>query len=265
MKWSDMLKIIFDHEAVICLIRGDWKTGKTNVGLKVIEDLLQLGIIDIAATNIEIGETDKIKYIVDFPTLRDFHYDHPTRPKSKCFILDEAGKITSRRSAMSKMNRAWFEFIPELSKGKMKLIVVTQSEFIADSIFTNTQFTKAILTTYKHGKRRYDLAIESELFKLVDRQFIRRFPMCETKYNPYSAAVWYLERSDIITEELLCCKVAKMYGVDDLSTNVIAEKFGLSTRTNVTRLIKQHIKHTFKDFTKEDIEELKRIKKEIEN
>jgi len=258
-KWSELLKLIFNHEAIIVMIKGDWKTGKTNLGLRIVEDLLKLKIIKIAGTNVAIEENDKIKKITDFPTLRDFHFDHPRNPKDKAFIFDEAGKLTSRRSAMSKMNRSWFEFIPELSKGRCRLIVITQSEFIADSIFVNTQFTKAYFTTYKYRKR-YDVGVESELLKVFQAQYFMRFPKCAVDYNPYGSAEWFLDRKQLLDIEPLCCKVARMYGIENLSTSKIAEKLGFKNqRIRVTRLIKLHLKHTFKKLTKEDIDELKKI------
>lgn len=259
MNMSQILRAIFNHEAIIVLIKGDWKTGKTNTGLKIVEDLLKLGIIKIAATNIEIEESEKIKKIVDLPTLQDFHFDHPRHPKDKAFIFDEAGKITSRRSAMSKMNRSWFEFIPELSKGRCRLIVITQSEYISDSIFVNTQFTKAIFTTYKYGNR-YDVAVSSELFKYFKRQYFKGFPKCDIKYNPYGSAEWYLERKAMLDIEPLCCRVARLYGIENISTTKIAQRLGVpNDRTKVTRLLKLHLKHTLMKLNKEDLEELKEI------
>lgn len=264
MKYSDILRTIFNHEAIIVMVKGDWKTGKTNLGLRIVEDLLKLKIIKIAGTNIEIEETDTILKITDFPTLREFHFDNPRNPTHKAFVFDEAGKLTSRRGAMSKRNRAWYEFIPELSKGRCRLIVITQSEYIADSIFTDSQFTKAIFTTYK--RKTYYASVESELFRrIVNRtQSIRPFPKCEIVYNPYGSAQWFLERQEIRETGLLCCYVARLYGVENISTVKIKAKLGLPSRTQVTRLLKLHIKHTFKEFTKSDINELKEIRKSIE-
>ena len=70
-----MFKKIFDHDAIIVVVKGFWKTGKTNVALLIMETLLELGIIELFATNIKIKETENIKYICDLPTLKEFHYD----------------------------------------------------------------------------------------------------------------------------------------------------------------------------------------------
>lgn len=242
MDWSEVLKIIFSHEAIIIIIKGDWKTGKTNLALAIIEHLLKLGLISIASTNIEIKETDKIKMIADMPTLKEFHFDHPTRPKHKAYIFDESGKLTSRRGAMTSINRAWYEFIPELSKGRCKLIVVAQSEKMTDSIFSNTQFTKAHFTTYKYGNR-YDVKVESELFRNIPSIYFKGFPKCKIKYYPYASANFELERKEY-TSEYLCCHIAREYAVENKSSTTIANERGYSSREKVTRLLKRHIRHT---------------------
>jgi len=243
LNWTDILKTIFKHEAIIVIVKGNWKTGKTSLSLAIAEHLLKLNLIQIAGTNIEIEETKNIKMITDMPTLKEFHFDHPTRPKHKAYIFDESGKLTSRRGAMTKINRAWFEFIPELSKGRCKLIVVTQSEFLTDSIFSNTQFTKAHFTTYKYG-RRYDVKVESELLKFIPSIYFKSFPKCDITYFPYASAKFTLERKEF-KHEFLCCEIARDYAIHGKSTTVIANERGYKSREPIIRLIKRHIRHTF--------------------
>ncbi len=252
---DNIFKKIFNHEAIIVVIKGFWKHGKTNVGLKIVEHLFELGIIQIAGTNIKIKETDKIKYVEDFETLKEFHYDHPRNPKHKAFIFDEAGKLAGKRRAMNKVNVGWMEFIPELSKGRMKLIVITQAQFLTDSIFVDTQFTKAIITAHKHGESNYSISIESELldYPIVH---INKFPKCITKYSPYESAEWFIEKR--IKEErlLLCCIVARLYGIENKSSNKIMLELNLRSRLEVMNLLKRHIKHTFQTLEDEDLIEI---------
>jgi len=262
MDWSEILKLIFNHEAIIIIIKGDWKTGKTNLALLIIEHLLKLGIIKIGATNVEIEETKNIKMITDMPTLKEFHFDHPTKPKHKAYVFDESGKLTSRRGAMTKINRAWFEFIPELSKGRCKLIVVTQSEFLTDSIFSNTQFTKAHFTTYKYGNR-YDVKVESELFRYTPSVYFKGIPKCKIVYFPYASAKFELERK-AYSQEYLCCEIARDYAVNNKSSTVIANERGYSSREKVTRILKRHIRHTLGVLPDEDIVQY-RVEKGLES
>ena len=258
-KWflNKILKPIFIHEAIIVIIKGFWKKGKTNVGLKIIEDLLESNLISIAGTNIKIEETDNIKYIEDFESLKEFHFDHSTNPKHKGFIFDEAGKLTVRRRAMGKVNVGWMRFLPELSKGRMKLIVITQSEFITDSIFVDTEFTRATIQCFHDPKYGYSIQIDSELIEYEDRRiFINRFPKCNTKYSPYESAEWFMEKriKDKKESGLLCCEIARMYAIDKLSSTKIANIKGYSSRRTVMELIRRHLRHTFSQSTIEDIE-----------
>lgn len=255
MNYRQILKKIFDHEAIIIVIKGYWKTGKTNVGLRLIEDLIEIGIIKIAGTNIKIRPTETLKYIEDFPTLRKFHYDDPIRPKPKVFVFDEAGKLAVRRGAMRRMNVEFMKFIPELSKGKMKLIVITQSENLTDSIFTETEFTRATIETHKTKEFGYSISIKSEM---LDKPiyFVNRFPKTTIDYEPYQSAEFFMEPRFVEKENLLCCMISRLYAVDGLSSTKIANRLGYS-RDKVIRLIKMHIRHTLNELTAEDIAEIR--------
>ena len=151
-------------------------------------------------------------------------------------------------------NVSWMKFIPELSKGRMKLIVITQAEFLIDSIFTETEFTRGTITAYKHKKYGYSITVESEL---IDPRYviINKFSKCNTKYGAYSSAEWYLEKQQQIKQkELYCCKIARMYAVENLSKVKIANQEGFSSRQKVIQILKRHIRHTLGSLTIEDKE-----------
>jgi len=153
---------------------------------------------------------------------------------------------------MNKVYVKWMEFIPELSKGRMKLLVITQGEFLTDSIFTNTEFTRAKFTTWiSKNKKNFGLVIESELIK-EPRIFIRNFPKSNIEYSPYESAQWFLEARHIQRDEFLCCKIARMYAIDNKSSTVIANELGFH-RSDVTRYLKRHIRHTFNQLNQIDI------------
>ena len=58
----------------------------------------------------------------------------------KMYIFDEAIKNAKNRGAMTKLNKAWFDVIPELSKMRTHLVVITQSDEYVDSIFKSQEF-----------------------------------------------------------------------------------------------------------------------------
>lgn len=245
---------IFRHEAIIVIIVGFWKHGKTNVGLKIAEDLIKFGLIEVCATNIKITETKTMRYIEDMETLKEFHYDDPDNPIHKAFIFDEAGKLAVKRGAMRRENVSWMKFIPELSKGRMKLIVITQAEFLTDSMFTETEFTRATINAKKHERYGYSITVESEL---IDPNFIiiNKFPKCKTEYSAYSSAEWFLtKREQTKSRQLYCCKIARLYAVEKWSSTKIANEEGLKTRLQVMNILKRHIRHTLNQLTMEDKE-----------
>lgn len=261
----NLFKILFDHEAIIVVVKGYWKTGKTNTALFILEVLKEIGIIELGATNIKIQETEHFKFIEDMESLKRFHYDDPIKPKSKAFIFDEAGKLALRRRAMNKTNVNWMRFIPELSKGKMKLFIITQSEFLTDSMFVNTSFTKVVIETFKHDRYGYSIAIESQLLeKKYNTGYLRlnKFPKTSIKYSPYESAEWFDEKATSDNSRLLCCDVAHDYAVKNMSMSKIADARGWTTRTITLRLIKRHIRHTLNMSNSEDIIEVARELKE---
>ena len=127
---------------------------------------------------------------------------------------------------------------------------------ITDSMFVETEFTRAFITTYKHERHGYSISIESEL--LDDPYiFVNKVPKCKTEYSAYASAEWFLEQqSKPEAKDYICCKVARMYTIDKKSTTKIANELGYNNRQPIIRLIKRHIRHTFKALTDEDIIEI---------
>jgi hypothetical protein len=148
-------------------------------------------------------------------------------------------------------------FIPELSKGKMKLLVITQSEKLTDSLFLNTDFTRATIRTHKSKEYGYTVSINSELLPSTRTLFVNDFPKTTIPYSPYQSAEFYLERQESEALDLLCCQIARLYAVDKLSSTKIANKKGWD-RAKVMRYIQRHIRHTLGALTEEDLEELRK-------
>ncbi len=256
--WESILKKIFTHDALIILVKGFWKTGKTNVGLRIAEDARKYGLIKKIGTNIKIQDKS-IRLIEDIETLKEFHYDDPKNPTHKCFIFDEAGKHTLRRRAMGRKNVQWMGFIPELSKGRMKLIVISQNEYITDSIWVNQEFTRIYIETKKHPKYGYSILYDSDPSLRINppRRYLDDFGKTSIKYSPYESAEWYEERQENPKErKLLCCDIAYEYAVENKSTTQIANERGFKTRTQVVIQIKRHLRHTFSKSLPEDIEQV---------
>src|SRR4030042_1232983 len=142
--WESVLRKIFGGPASVTTISGPWKTGKTDFAIHLVEELKRLGIIFVAGANIqcfkdrncEDPDESQIQFIDNFVGLESWMFSG----NRKAFVYDEAITSTPSRRAMSGMNTEWLKIIPELSKGRLHLIVVTQEESITEKVFFNPTF-----------------------------------------------------------------------------------------------------------------------------
>lgn len=183
--WEYCLSRIFKLPASIVLIIGDWKTGKTDFALKLFEELMRLGIIKKGAANI-ITEDSELEHIEDMPSLRGYMFGDSI---SKLFIYDESITATPKRRAMSKLNVAWLkEIIPELSKGRGKLVVISQELDFTESVFYHPTFLRGMFR--KINKKTATL--NSPLLKKEMTFF--DIPRTSIKFDPYRIAIFRAER-----------------------------------------------------------------------
>lgn len=182
-----IIKVVFDLPASVVIICGRWKTGKTDFSLLIAEMLLEmkgkyLPILK-CATNIQTERDERFEYIDDMVSLKKWLFgDHI----SKLFIYDEAIKSTPSRRAMSKLNTKWLEIIPELSKGKCKLIAITQELDYTESIFCHRTFLRGIFQKLSR-ERAYCFS-----HLLEDRVEISDIPRCKVRFYPYRVAKFSL-------------------------------------------------------------------------
>jgi len=155
-----ILRKIFPPASVV-VIKGDWKTGKTDYALRLIEWLFDLNIIQKFSSNVWIDpeQIDKynipFKFIRSIPSLRKWSIPPMADKKSKAFIYDEAVSTSPGRRAMSKLNTEWLKLIPELSKGRLKLIVCVHATKYMDSVFLDKTYLRGVINKWarKEGER----------------------------------------------------------------------------------------------------------------
>jgi len=181
------LKRVYDAPASITVVTGKWKTGKTDLSLRISFDELKsrLGIIKEVATNIKLQHPE-IKYIDNF---EDFEFWVFQNKRPKIFIYDEAIKSTPSRRAMSEINTKWLEYVPELSKGRCHLIVVTQEVDFTEKLFLHPTFVRA--QWIKLDKTVADLLISGD-------QHVYRFNGIQKKTVPF--APQFTERKKLFQE-----------------------------------------------------------------
>lgn len=221
---------IYDTPASITVVRDKWKTGKTDFALRLTWDELKnrLSIIKHVASNVQ---TDKLQYINNFEDFELWLFQNRER---KAFIYDEAVKSTPSRRAMSQINTKWLEFVPELSKGKCHLIVITQEEDYTEKLFLHPTFVRA--RWIKQEKTVVDLIISGE-------QEIHRFrdvPKTTVQFDPYAIATWKMESEtqtfNIIDNDI---KIALDYA--KMESKEVMAKHGLRFRSDLTSAVKRGI------------------------
>ena len=239
--WESCLRKIYDTPASVTVIAGEWKTGKTDFALRLSFDELKekLGIIKEIGTNIEVYKDssfseldDRIRYVDNFVDLESFLFGNRNR---KVFIYDEAIKTTPSRKAMSKINTKWLEYVPELSKARCHLIIITQEEEFTEKLFLHPTFVRA--RWIKLNKTTVELVIgRYEKYRFYD------IPKTSLIFDPFNSAIWRMQPKELklaVSDEI---KIAFDYA-DGLSTDQIVQKYDfIKTRKQAVLWIQKGIR-----------------------
>lgn len=253
--WESVLRKIYGTPASVTVIDGKWKTGKTDLALHLREELERLTLISKAASNImcfkdknkTIQDDETVLYIDNFLELQTWMFSG----YRKCFIYDEAIKSTPSRRAMSKLNTKWLEVIPELSKARMHLIVITQELKYTESSFLHPTFVRAIwhkISLPRHNSQfRKMVRLYSDMLQHV---FIfKGIPPTKIIFDPYRSATFKIAPDKARFGELpLEMQVAFDYA-EGLSTDKIVDKYPtLQHRYEAVRLIRRALKVLVKKY-----------------
>lgn len=156
---------------------GPWKLGKTDFGLYIAENLLELGIVSEVATNIETSGT--FLHISDLISLR--HWLHSSSHK-KLYIFDELQEHAYRRKAMSGKNVGIVQIFPQISKARARLIGIGQDLMKIDK--------DIVSDTWIHGvfikKKRKSAQLISHL--LPKQYMFHGIPKTSVPFDPYEIA-----------------------------------------------------------------------------
>lgn len=236
--WEECLKAVFDLPASIIILTGDWKSGKTDFSCLLYEELIRLGIIQKGATNIET-DSEELTCIQNMPYLKRWLFQDKI---SKLFIYDESITSTPKRRAMSKLNTDWLKHvIPELSKGKAKLLVITQELELTESVFYHPTFCRGIF-------KKIGLKIVVLNSPLLDKEVtFFNVPRTSIKFDPYVIAPFYEDEELSLTDMTEELRVAFLYanglGMDEIGKQFNPKKH----RYQVARLLRKFLKKFLKD------------------
>jgi len=230
MMWDQVLNSLYNSPASISVISGKWKTGKTDFSLFLVIDELRdrLGLIREVGSNIQTTDPT-VAYVNNFMDLETFLYRNKDR---KAFIFDEALKAAPSRSAMSRLNVKWLEYIPELSKARTHLFVITQEESYLEKLFLHPTFVRA--RWKKLDLKTVDLIKDGEVLRFRD------LPKAKVDFDPYCIAKWQMEPDGDPGLEDEDLTIALDYS-RGMKTQDIMEKYGLKYRWEITRALKRAI------------------------
>jgi hypothetical protein len=148
---------------------------------------LEAGIVERVATNIKTGDP-RFVYITNIKDLlRWLHEDKVP----KLYILDEAGFHAYKRKAMTLLNQAILQLLPELSKTHGRLIVIAHSRKVIDQALLDSVWLCAEVK--KQSKKTAILASQYLRQKVIP---IRNIPRTGVTFDPDAFAVFGLGKEE---------------------------------------------------------------------
>lgn len=247
--WDECLS---DHyrktPASVSVITGKWKTGKSDFALFLAVDELRdrLNFVEEVGSNIQTDDP-AVAYVDNFVDLDTWLFRDRKR---KVFIFDEALKAAPSRSAMSKLNVKWMQYVPELSKARTHLFVITQEEAYMEKLFIHPTFIRA--RWVKKSLKTVDLI--SQLYHGDVCRF-DDLPKSKVSFDPYCIATWQMEptgEAAIVDDDI---RVAIEYA-NGGKTHEIMEKYGLKYRCDLTNAIRRALKKMYTVYQRGERSEL---------
>lgn len=251
-QWEYCLRTIYGLPASVTVVKGEWKTGKTDYALHLVEELMRLGLISRAGSNIQCfndrqctnPDNSIVQYIDNFLALNSWIFSG----YRKAFLFDEAIKHSPSRRAMAQMNTKWLEVIPELSKGRCQLIIITQETDYTEKSFLHPTFVRAIWQKISlpqsHSQFRKMVKLNSQLLPWYPHNAIfKGVPATKIFFDPYRSAKWGLTPEVDSLENLsLEMRIAYDYA-QGLSSDKIVDKYEeVRDRKEAMTMIKKALK-----------------------
>lgn len=227
----EMLKTLFANPCLI-IMRGAWRTGKTDTSLLIAHLGLKWKLIERVASNIWTFPPSPVEYVTSMGGLRRFLWGDKL---TKLYIFDETLTHLYRRRAMSVKNVDILTIIPELSKAHGRMIFITQTSDIDTGLF-NPTFLRATMSKGEVISHKTVLTVKSQLFESETFSPIPRSPI---RFDADKLAEFTTSESVGFDTLSLEGKAALLYR-DGLPMPKIAEKLGVD-RTTVRRAVKKVI------------------------
>lgn len=225
-KLHPILHRVYGSPASVTKIKGRWKTGKTDFALLLSEILRQEKILSQVASNIDTKGSGEIEFINDFTRFDIWQFQNNQR---KLFIYDEVIESAPGRRAMSGLNVGWVRRIPQLSKARCHLIIIIQTEDVADSVFSIQTFQRG--TWIKLDKT---VVVWRGLYA-AKSLVINNIPRTRIVFDPYLPATFNLDNPSLnFTNLPRPLQVMTLYG-DGKSFTQIQNELNIKHPTEVKR------------------------------
>jgi hypothetical protein len=137
--YRQFLLKLFSKPSIV-VIGGTWKTGKTDFGLKISEDLFELGLISECASNIDTK--GHYPLITDTVNLKQWLY---ATSKRKLFIFDEASEHLPNTRGMSGKSVGIKGLIPQVSKAHGRMIIIGHNISKVDAEVYDKTWCRALI------------------------------------------------------------------------------------------------------------------------
>ena len=250
--WETCLRAIYGEICTITVIKGEWKTGKTDFALHLVEECKRLELISQAGSNIMCfkdkgcnePDPENVRYIDNFLELKTWMFTG----YRKMFIFDEALKSAPSRRAMSRLNTGWLEIEPELSKGKCHLVVIVQTKDYMEKSFINPAYVRAEWEkpTLRPGNPQYRkiVDLDSRLISWPYRHTFKNLPPTKIFFDQNKSAIWKeVPEGTQLGNLSIELQIAWDYS-RGLSTDDIVKKYKdkCRDRTQATRMIRKALK-----------------------
>jgi hypothetical protein len=179
-KLEFVLKRLFFGTSLI-IIRGEWKSGKTDFSLLIAELLLSLGLVDKVASNIKTSDP-RFEHITSMEKLRSWLFADRVK---KLWIEDEVSEKLLSRKSMSKENISFQETLPQISKAGARMILIIHSRDIMDKTMFDPVFLKGEFEKFGDEYRPHLRKVARLVSRLFDDPItIENIPRTSVEFDP---------------------------------------------------------------------------------
>jgi hypothetical protein len=237
-----ILKALYRDPMSVVIIRGTPKTGKTDFAALIMEILHNLGIIKHFASNTEFN----CSWIAKINALNTLRAWGESNRQPKIYVYDELIQSATNRRAMSELNVAWVQFLPQISKMHMHILAIVQEDqqgkryyesVFCDPVYLRGVWTKVTKTfaTFRSLYLKQTGDMNSEEYSLND------VPRTAVKFDKDLVATFQLNDIPSMADFAKMprtLKVAMLYSKDDCGYEAIRKETGLD-RKQIQREIKR--------------------------